>query len=210
MDCHRIRELFPTHNPNPQHAISCTISAYFGNPRDLVSCPIKRDVKRNIFPSPRKRERVGRLHPAQPLATRGFGFDRLKRAAKRRVQFQLMVPHRLSHEAVALDAIQFRPYRHSSWSSRLVDPRREHFRFGILLTLGRNQWRTSLFISMATGDSYYRSWSGAANAHVSFCCRACAFASAGSWLSGKPSCPADRLRVGRGCDHRRSGQHAWT
>jgi hypothetical protein len=73
-----------------------------------LSHPIKRDVKRNIFPSPRHRggSRLIGSSPA-PLATRGFGFDRLKRAAERRVQSQLMVPNRLFHEAVALDAIQF-------------------------------------------------------------------------------------------------------
>jgi hypothetical protein len=82
----------------------CATTAWGGWP---VSCPIKRDVKRNIFPSPRHGEGVGRLHPAAPLATRSFGFDRLKRAAKRRVQSQLMVPNRLSHDVVVLDAIQF-------------------------------------------------------------------------------------------------------
>jgi hypothetical protein len=73
----------------------------------LASHPIKRDVKRNISPFPRREQEFGRLHPAPALATRVFGVDRLKRAAERRVQTEPMVPTRLFHEAVALDAVQF-------------------------------------------------------------------------------------------------------
>ena len=72
-----------------------------------ASHPIKRDVKRNILPFPRREQEFGRLDPASALATRVFGVDRLKRAAEGRVQAEPMVPTRLFHDTVALDAVQF-------------------------------------------------------------------------------------------------------